>query len=60
MARLLGLFSSDRLASEISAVTRVIVILQRQKCWHAQQYETYNTLQSIISCRQNSFKKSHH
>jgi len=30
MARLLGLFSSERFASEMSAVTRVIVILHRQ------------------------------
>jgi len=29
MARLLGLLSSERLASEMSAVTRVIVILYR-------------------------------
>ena len=28
---LLGLFSSDRFASEMSAVTRVIVILQQRK-----------------------------
>ena len=28
IARLLGLFNSDRLANDISAVTRVIVILQ--------------------------------
>ena len=31
MARLLGLLSSDRFAREISAVTRVIVILKIKK-----------------------------
>ena len=31
MARLLGLLSNERLANEMSAVTRVIVILQKRK-----------------------------
>ena len=31
MARLLGLLSKERLANEMSAVTRVIVILQKKE-----------------------------
>lgn len=40
MARLLGLFSSDRLAKEMSAVTRVIVILQER---HGIRFVTFLT-----------------
>ena len=48
MARLLGLLSSERLASEMSAVTRVIVILYRHtmQCRSDSKQMTQQTKQS--------------
>ena len=47
MARLLGLLSSDRFAREISAVTRVIVILKIKK----PHFKLYSSLYINLSAK---------